>query len=121
MSIGKKDLEELKKVQKLTGFKSRSKMLRSAIQSLAKDYERIDTLKGNVEMMFVLTYPDTKRGKVSDALHKFEDDVSIGMHHHHPGVCVDILILHSSAERARRFFNIIKKCKSIKSVTYIVV
>lgn len=119
--MDKKDLDGLDRIQRLTGFKSRSKMFRSALQSLENEYIRIGSLSGKVEIVFAITYPDGKRRNVSDLLHGFENDISMSLHHHHTGICVEILSLHTTAKVAKRFFDTVKRCKSIRTVTYILI
>ncbi len=118
ISIDKDELQRLEAAQKRLGFKSRSKMLRRALQSLIKDYDNLETLKGNVESVFILTYADREKNKVSDILHKFEEGVKSEMHHHHSGTCIDILNLETDAKTTRDFFKAVNSSKSIKSVTY---
>lgn len=96
-------------------------MLRSALQSLAKDYAGLEDLSGNVESVFVLTYPDSKKNKVSNLLHGFEDTIRTEMHHHHHGTCIDILNLETDAKTTKTFFGAVKSSKAIRSVTYSVV
>lgn len=121
ISIDDETLGQLNAMQKRLGFKSRSKMLRSALHSLIKDYEKLDALKGNVESVFVLTYPEDEKNGVSDMLHRFEKDISSAMHHHHSSTCVDILSMHASAEATRKLFGAAKSSRSIKSVTCTIV
>lgn len=121
ISMDKKELKCLAEVQKKLGYKSRSKMLRSALQSLTEEYESINSLKGSVESVFVLTYPDTKKNNVSDVLHRFEDNIKSEMHHHHSGTCIDILNLETTADVTKRFFTAVKSSKAINSVTYSIV
>lgn len=117
ISMDKTELKRLAAIQKKLGFKSRSKMLRSALQSLTGEYDGISSLKGNVESVFVLTYPDTKKNKVSDVLHKFEDNIKSEMHHHHSGTCIDILNLETTAAVTKEFFGAVKSSKAINTVT----
>lgn len=121
ISIDREALKQLEQIQKRLGYKSRSKMLRSALQSLVKDYEGLDGLKGDVESVFVLTYADSQKNNVSDLLHGFEDTIKTEMHHHHHGTCVDILNLETDATTTRKFFGVVKSNKSIYSVTYSIV
>jgi metal-responsive CopG/Arc/MetJ family transcriptional regulator len=121
ISMDKEDLKRLGEVQKKLGFKSRSKMLRSALASLAKEYDSVNSLKGNVESVFVLTYADTKKDNVSDVLHRFEDNIKSEMHHHHAGTCIDILNLETTAKVTKEFFGAVKSCKDISTVTYSIV
>ena len=121
ISMDKDELRQLGRIQKRLGYKSRSKMLRSALQSLVKDYVGLEELKGNVESVFVLAYPDGQKNNVSNLLHKFEDTIKTEMHHHHQGTCIDILNLETSAKTTKRFFSTVKSSKAIRSVTYSIV
>ncbi|VVB76917.1 Putative nickel-responsive regulator [uncultured archaeon] len=121
ISIDKDELKQLEKIQKRLGFKSRSKMLRSAVTSMLNDYERLDSLKGNVESVFVLTYAESEKNKVSDVLHKFKDAIKIEMHQHRPGVCIDVLNIDASAIKTRELFGVLKKNRCVYSVNYSVV
>ncbi len=121
ISMDKEELRQLGQIQKKLGYKSRSKMLRSALQSLVKDYADLEELQGKVESVFVLAYPDSQKNNVSNLLHKFEDTIKTEMHHHHQGTCIDILNLETDAKATRGFFSAVKSSKSIRSVTYSIV
>ncbi len=121
ISIDKEALKQLEEVQKKLGFKSRSKMLRSAVLSLLNDYQNLDALSGNVESIFVLTYNESEKNHVSDVLHKYEDTIKTEIHQHHSGTCIDILNLETNAGRTRDFFSTVKKNKCIYSVNYSVI
>ena len=88
ISIDNEALKRLNEVQKMLGFKSRSKMLRNAILGMAKEYEVLETLKGKVESVFVMTYSDSKKNNVSDILHEFEDAIKTQLHQHNSGTCI---------------------------------
>lgn len=121
ISIDDNTLKQLKEIQKSLGFKSRSKMLRSAIFSMVKDYEVLDSLKGNIESVFILTYPESEKNNVSDILHKFEDDIKTELHQHNSGTCIDVLNINADAKKVREMFGVLKKSKSIYSATYVVI
>ena len=118
ISIDKEALKQLDAVQKRLGYKSRSKMLRSAVLSMLKDYDALEMLSGEVESVFVLTYSEAEKNHVSDMLHKFEDAIKTELHqHHHTGTCIDILNIHTTAKRTRDMFAAMKKNKCVYSVT----
>ncbi|MGD0728867.1 MAG: hypothetical protein ABR981_02220 [Candidatus Micrarchaeaceae archaeon] len=121
ISIDDEALKQLKAVQKSLGFKSRSKMLRSAIFSMIKDYDALESLKGNTEIVFVLTYAEHEKNNVSDILHKFEDSIKTELHQHNSGTCIDVLNLNTDAKKVRDIFNTLKKNKAIYSVTYVII
>lgn len=117
ISIDDASLKQLNQIQKALGFKSRSKMLRSAILSMVKDYELLDSLKGSVECVFILTYSESEKNNVSGILHEFEDSIKTELHQHNSGTCIDILNLHADAKQIRKIFGILKRNKSIHSIT----
>jgi metal-responsive CopG/Arc/MetJ family transcriptional regulator len=118
ISIDKEALKELEGIQKRLGFKSRSKMLRSAIFSLLKDYEGLESLSGNVDSIFVITYSEGEKNHVSDVLHKYENMIKTELHQHHMGTCIDVLHVGGAAKMIRDFYGVLKRNKCIYSVTY---
>lgn len=121
ISIDDETLKQLNQIQKSLGFKSRSKMLRSAVLSMTKDYEALDLLKGEVEIIFVLTYAEHEKNNVSDILHNFEDAIKTELHHHNSSTCIDVLNINTNAKKVRELFNTLKKNKAIYSVTYVII
>ena len=121
ISIDKVDLKQLEEAQKRLGFKSRSKMLRSAMLSLLHDYGKLESLKGNVESVFVLTYKEHEKNGVSDLLHNFKDAVKTELHQHHSGTCVDVLGINTTAKKTRELFGMLKQNKCVHSITYSII
>jgi metal-responsive CopG/Arc/MetJ family transcriptional regulator len=121
ISIDKDDLVQLEKAQKRLGFKSRSKMLRSAVLSLLNDYEKLDALTGSVESVFVLAYSESEKNRVSDLLHGFKDAIKTELHQHHSGTCVDVLNIYTTAKKTRELFGLLKQSKCVHSVTYSII
>lgn len=121
ISMDDESLKQLKEIQKSLGFKSRSKMLRSALTSMINDYEVLDSLKGAVDVVFVLSYRESEKNNVSDILHKFEDEIKTEVHQHNLGTCIDVLNIDTDAKKVREIFSILKRSKSIYSVTYMII
>ena len=121
ISIDDALLKQLNDVQRKLGFKSRSKMLRNAILGMMKDYEVLDSLKGDTEAIFVLTYPENEKNHVSDVLHKFEKAIKTELHQHNSGMCIDILNINTDAKEIREIFGALKKNKSVRSVTHVII
>ncbi|MDE1851153.1 MAG: ribbon-helix-helix protein, CopG family [Candidatus Micrarchaeota archaeon] len=117
ISLDSETLKRVNEIQERLGFKSRSKMLRSAMQSLINDYGGMGSLGGEVESVFVVTYKENERNHVSDILHRFKDVVETEMHHHHAGKGIDVLNLDTSAARTKELFNELKRSKCVSSVT----
>ena len=117
ISVDDKTLEDLNKMQKLLGFKSRSKLLRSTLNSLVSEYKMVEGLKGHIDAVYLLTYTETEKHRISDMLHKFDDSIKTLIHQHHLGVCLEILIVCAEAEKIRNLFSILKRDKGVKSVS----
>ena len=117
ISLDDKTLDELNKMQKLLGFKSRSKLLRSTLTSLVSEYKMIEELSGHVDAAYLLTYKETEKHRISDLLHKFDETIKTLIHQHHLGVCLEILIVCAEAHKIRELFSILKRDKGVKSVS----
>jgi metal-responsive CopG/Arc/MetJ family transcriptional regulator len=117
ISLDKDTLAELDRTQASLGFKSRSKLLRATINSLLNEYRIMESLKGHVDSVFVVTYKESEKHRVSDLLHKFEDCIKTDVHQHHVGLCLEVLILCAEAERVRELFGTLKKDKGVRSVS----
>jgi metal-responsive CopG/Arc/MetJ family transcriptional regulator len=119
--MNKEDLARLGRLQRKLGFRSRSKMLRTAIMSLIGDYESLESLSGSVESVFVLSYGESDKNRVSDLLHGFKDAIKTELHQHNLGTCVDVLNIHTTAAKTRELFGALKRSRCVYSVTYSIV
>ncbi|HUY70341.1 MAG TPA: ribbon-helix-helix protein, CopG family [Candidatus Baltobacteraceae bacterium] len=121
ISVDKDAIKQLDAAQKRLGIKSRSKLLRNAILNMLKEYDTLDSLSGNVESIFLLTYKESEKNHVSDMLHRFEDYIKTDLHQHRHGTCIDVLNVEASANTTRALFAALKKSKCIYSVTYSII
>src|SRR5512143_1007661 len=117
ISLDKDTLDELDRIQGSLGFKSRSKLLRATISSLLNEYRIMESLKGHVDSVFVVTYKESEKHRVSDLLHNFEDCIKTVVHQHHVGICLEVMIICADAERIRELFGTLKKDKGVRSVS----
>jgi metal-responsive CopG/Arc/MetJ family transcriptional regulator len=117
ISIDTETRRELDRIQKTLGFKSRSKLLRTTISSLMNEYRVMESLKGHTDSVFVVTYKESEKHRISDLLHGFEDCIKTVIHQHHVGICLEVLIVCAEAKQIRELFAIMKKDKGIRSVS----
>jgi len=117
ISLDDKTLKDLNETQKTLGFKSRSKLLRGAIGSLTNEYRMIESLKGHTDGVFVVTYRESEKHRISDLRHDFTDCIKTVVHQHHVGICLEVLITCADADRVRKLFRVLKKDKGVRSVT----
>ncbi len=118
MSLDKDTLDELDKTQEHLGFKSRSKLIRATIKSLVNEYSAMESLKGHIDGVFVVSYKESEKHRVSDLLHKFEDSIETTIHRNHVGICLEVLIVCAEAKRIRDLFSMLKKDKGVRSVSW---
>jgi metal-responsive CopG/Arc/MetJ family transcriptional regulator len=118
ISLDKETLAELNEIQDSLGFKSRSKMLRSTIDLLLSEYKVIESLKGNHNVVFVITYKDNEKNHVSNMLHDFENEIKVTVHQHNGTMCLDMLNMAADAQRIRKLFTAMKGSKCIRSLNF---
>jgi CopG family transcriptional regulator, nickel-responsive regulator len=118
ISLDQETLDELNKIQRNLGFKSRSKMIRATIDSLMREFRIIDSLKGRHETVLLITYREQHRDHVSTILHKFEDSISTTIHQHHHTMCLDIINVDADANKIRELFSTLKRNKCIRSMNF---
>jgi metal-responsive CopG/Arc/MetJ family transcriptional regulator len=117
ISLDKETLMELDRIQGSLGFRSRSKLLRATLGSLMNEYRMMESLKGHTDAVFMVTYKESERHRVSDLLHGFEDSIKTVVHQHHVGICLEVLIVCADARRIRDLFAILKRDKGVRSVS----
>lgn len=81
------------------------------------EYQLMERLKGHVDSVFVVTYKETEKDRVSDITHRFEDTIKTVVHQHHVGMCLEVLIVCADASRIRELFSLLKKDKGVHSVS----
>ncbi len=109
-------LKLLDSVQKKLGYKSRSKLLRSTINSLINEYRDIDSSNGHTDAVITLTYIAKNQPKIHKIVHRFEKNVKSTVHQHHNGVCIDIILICSEGKVLQGFFSELKKNRAVKSI-----
>jgi metal-responsive CopG/Arc/MetJ family transcriptional regulator len=117
VSIDKKTLDEVDRIQEKLGFKSRSKLLRATINSLLNEYRLLDSLKGHSDSVITVTYQESDKNRISSVVHKFEEAVKTTVHQHHNGMCIDIMVVCCDAEDVRKLFSALKSEKGVKSIS----
>ncbi len=117
LSLDAETLIQLDSIQAALGFKSRSKLIRATISSLLNEHKMMESLKGHLDSVFVVTYKESEKHRVSDLLHKFEDSIKTVVHQHHVGICLEVLIVCSDASKIRDLYAVLKRDKSVRSVS----
>jgi metal-responsive CopG/Arc/MetJ family transcriptional regulator len=61
ISLEKDELDRLNIIQNNLGFTSRSKMLRSTIESLLNEFQTIESITDNNEVVLIITYKENEK------------------------------------------------------------
>ena len=117
VSLDDKSLKELDRIQQKLGYKSRSKLLRSTINSLLNEYKDLDSQTGHTDAVIVITYSAADQPKIHSIVHDCADHVKTSLHQHHNGVCIDILMVCAEGEKIKDLFAGLKKNKAVKSIS----
>lgn len=117
ISLDKRTLSELDRLQEALGFKSRSRLIRATAASLLNEYRALESLKGHTDAVFMVTYRSSEKHGVSDILHQFEDSIKTVIHQHHVGICLEVLIVCADARRIRELFALLKRGRGVRSVS----
>jgi metal-responsive CopG/Arc/MetJ family transcriptional regulator len=118
VSLDGETLKELNEIQENLGFKSRSKLISSTVNSLLNEYRIIDSLRGVHEVVFIITYRENERNHVSNVLHEFDTAIKTTIHQHHSSMCLDIMNVDADAGVIRKLFSMLKRNKCVKSINF---
>jgi metal-responsive CopG/Arc/MetJ family transcriptional regulator len=116
ISLDRETKQELDRIQESLGFRSRSKLLRATLASLMNEYRMLESVKGHVDAVFVVTYREAGKHHISDRLHDYEDSIRTVIHQHHVGICLEVLIICADAKRVQELFKALKKEKCVRSL-----
>ena len=116
LSLDRKYVEDLDQIRERHGFRSRSGLMRAAIDSLLNDYRILEEVKGHVDAVFTLTYHESRLGDLSSILARHQESIRTEIHQHHSGICLRVLIVCAKAEEVRSFFSDLKSAKGVRSL-----
>lgn len=116
ISLDKETLVELNALQEKLGYKSRSRLILSSIDSFMNEYKVLEGARGHVDSVFTLTYKHGSDPELSKLFKRFEDVIRTEIHQHHAGLCLRVLILCGDAKQIREFFSVLKTQKGVRSL-----
>ncbi|MBN1169945.1 ribbon-helix-helix protein, CopG family [Candidatus Micrarchaeota archaeon] len=118
VSLDDKSLNDLDKLQQKLGYKSRSKLLRSTINSLLNEYKKIESQKGHTDAVIVVTYTANDQPKIHEIVHEYADSIRTSLHQHHNGVCIDIIMVCAEGSQIKELFSGLKRNPAVKSISF---
>jgi len=116
ISIGSEELSRLERAKGELGFKSRSKLLRAALDSLIEESARLSSLEGHADAVFTLLYEPREKDQLGALLKSFDDIIRTEVHQHHEGTCLRVLILCGEGSRLRDLSGALRREKGVRSL-----
>ncbi len=115
ISMRDSDLNDLEVLQDLGGYPSRSEVVREAIQTLLSEYQKIESLQGDITVVITVMYSDRKSEGCSIVQHNYSHLLSALMHaHSRNGECVDVMVVKGNSDEIRTF---LKELRNERRVT----
>ena len=118
ISIDRKALENLNKTQEELGFRSRSKLLRAAIDSLINEYSALDARSGHCDAVFTVTFDQHVGDRFGKIMKEYDRVIRTEIHQHHAETCLRVIIACGDSRKVRDLFAALKNEKRINSVNY---
>jgi metal-responsive CopG/Arc/MetJ family transcriptional regulator len=116
VSLDDETLSELARAQKSMGFKSRSKLLRAAMNALIEERVRLDGIEGHADAVFTVAYEFRKKDQLGILIKEYEDIVRTEIHQHHEGTCLRVLILCGEGSMLRDFASALRRENGVRSL-----
>ena len=116
VSLEEGQVAQVGTAMKKLGFRSRSKLLRAAIDSLLHEHTQIEKLKGFQKTVITVSHRMQDERGVMQALHEFEDLVETSMHQQSGSKCVEIVIAQGNAERVKKLYDVLKTARGVECV-----
>ena len=96
------------------GYKGRSELVRAALRDFLNRHKEEDELKGHVNAIAVLGYPERMERHLSDVRHSHNDLLTSMLHAHTTnGRCATILVGEGADHKMKKFFAELRGLKEL--------
>ena len=96
------------------GYKGRSELVRAALRDFLNRHKEEDELKGHVNAIAVLGYPERMERHLSDVRHAHNDLLTSMLHAHTTnGRCATILVGEGADHKMKKFFAELRGLKEL--------
>jgi CopG family nickel-responsive transcriptional regulator len=118
ISLNKQDLQTLNRLQSVGGFANRSELLRQAIQTLAAEFQDLETITGTVSAVLTIVYGKKGKGIESNfLLHRQATLIDALLHSHTVnGECIEIIVVNGPADDVKELVKSLKGNRKIVTV-----
>jgi CopG family nickel-responsive transcriptional regulator len=118
ISLNKQELQTLNRLQSTGGFTNRSELLRQAIQTLASEFQDLETITGKVSAVLTIVYGKKGKGIESNfLLHRQATLIDALLHSHTvDGECIEVIVVNGPADEVRELVRSLKGNRKIITV-----
>jgi CopG family nickel-responsive transcriptional regulator len=117
MSLPPEVLEQMDLLQEDLGFSGRSELIRSAVAMLVADTKEKRKLSGVVDGVVIVIHPEKYTDDLSEIPHTFQHIIKTQIHNHLKNhKCLEIFIVHGTAEAVKRFHEAFQTSRKIELV-----
>jgi len=117
MSLPPEVLEQMDELEQDLGFKGRSELIRSALAMLVSDTKEKRKLSGVVDGVVIVIHPERYTDDLSEIPHTFQHIIKTQIHNHLKNhKCLEIFIIHGTAEAVKRFHEAFQTSRKIELV-----
>ena len=118
ISLNKQDFQTLNQLQSTGSFANRSDLFRQAIQTLANEFQDLETLTGKVSAVLTIVYGKKGKGIESNfLLHRQATLIDALLHSHTVnGECIEVIVVNGPADDVRELVKSLKGNRKIVTV-----
>jgi len=121
VSLEKSGVDEIDEALELTGMKSRSKLIRHAMNEFLGRQKSLSKLSGSATVVFMITHPHLHKTEVTSAIHGYESLVKTVLHHHSKRGCLDILIAEGEAFQIKQLYKKLENMEGVEGVNFSII
>lgn len=117
LSLDETTLDKIEDIQEKTNFDGRSELVRTAIESLYQETNKLSDYNDGLNALVVVRHNHSKEGVISDIAHRFEPVINTQLHSNlQNGNCLEVFHVDGEAGEIKTFYRTLKASKSTEAV-----
>ena len=123
ISLNQQDFQTLNQLQSTGGFANRSDLFRQAMQTLASEFQDLETLTGKVSAVLTIVYGKKGKGIESNfLLHRQATLIDALLHSHTVnGECIEVIVVNGPADDVKELVKSLKGNRKIVTVKVVII
>jgi len=117
ISVDDETLEKMDRMKSALGFRSRSRLVRAAVDALENQSDLNERLQGVCSAAITVTYDKHQHEAAKDVTESFGKIVKTEFHQHNEGVCTRVLMLRGDGTEIKKLFRSLRSWRATRSVS----